>query len=144
MGIVASRSAVISQGALHRPRRCDHSRSSGHYARCVSSESPSKGSWSYAEEQTVEIDQHLTLLAGRNNVGKSALLRALQIPVERQEGVGTDFGITYTWSVTVEDITQHAAGSAEMVAELTPNLSPLRQAQQRDSPEHDVDYGYER
>jgi hypothetical protein len=30
------------------------------------------------------------------------------------------------------------------IAELTPNLNPLRQAQQRDSPEHDVDYGYER
>jgi conjugative relaxase-like TrwC/TraI family protein len=30
------------------------------------------------------------------------------------------------------------------IAELTPHLNPLRQAQQRDSPEHDVDHGYER
>jgi hypothetical protein len=71
---------------------------------------------SYAEEQTVEIDRHLTLLAGRNNVGKSALLRAFQIPVERQEGVGTDFSITYTWSVSAEDVIPHAAGSPEMTA----------------------------
>src|ERR1700733_1407406 len=74
-----------------------------------------QGFQSYGEEQTVEIDQHLTLLAGRNNVGKSALLRALQIPVERQEGVAADFSITYTWSVSAEDIIPHAAGSTEMV-----------------------------
>ena len=30
------------------------------------------------------------------------------------------------------------------IAELTLRLNPLGQAQQRDSPEHDVDYGYER
>jgi hypothetical protein len=74
-----------------------------------------KGFQSYSEEQTVDIDQHLTLLAGRNNVGKSALLRALQIPVERQEGVASDFSITYTWSVSTEDIAQHAMGASEMV-----------------------------
>jgi predicted ATPase len=73
-----------------------------------------QGFQSYAEEQTIDIDEHVTLLAGRNNVGKSALLRALQIPVDRQEGVGTDFSITYTWSVSAEDIAQHAAGSTEM------------------------------
>jgi predicted ATPase len=73
-----------------------------------------QGFQSYGEEQTVDIDQHLTLLAGRNNVGKSALLRALQIPVERQEGVATAFSITYTWSVSAEDIAPHVAGSTEM------------------------------
>jgi ATP-dependent exoDNAse (exonuclease V) alpha subunit len=30
------------------------------------------------------------------------------------------------------------------IAELTHHLNPLRQTQQRDSPEHDVDHGYER
>ena len=30
------------------------------------------------------------------------------------------------------------------LAGLTSRLNPLRQAQQRDSPEHDVDHGYER
>jgi len=53
-----------------------------------------QGFQSYAEEQTIEIDEHVTLLAGRNNVGKSALLRALQIPVERQEGVAKDLMLT--------------------------------------------------
>jgi len=63
-----------------------------------------QGFQSYAEEQTIEIDEHVTLLAGRNNVGKSALLRALQIPVERQEGAANDFALTYTWLLRADDI----------------------------------------
>lgn len=63
-----------------------------------------QGFQSYTEEQTVEIDEHVTLLAGRNNVGKSALLRALQIPVERQEGAANDFALTYTWLLLADDI----------------------------------------
>jgi predicted ATPase len=65
-----------------------------------------QGFQSYSEQQTVEIDQHLTLLAGRNNAGKSALLRAMQTFVEGQQGVHPDFAITYTWSLTAEDIAQ--------------------------------------
>jgi energy-coupling factor transporter ATP-binding protein EcfA2 len=63
-----------------------------------------QGFQSYTEEQTIEIDEHVTLLAGRNNVGKSALLRALQIPVESQEGAANDFALTYTWLLHADDI----------------------------------------
>lgn len=73
-----------------------------------------QGFQSYAEEQTIDIDEHVTLLAGRNNVGKSALLRALQIPVERQEGVAKDFRLTYTWTVSAGDIVPHVGTAVEM------------------------------
>jgi hypothetical protein len=71
-----------------------------------------RGFQSYVEEQSVDIDEHVTLLAGRNNVGKSALLRALQIPVARQEGATSQFRIVYAWLVDTVDIS--AVGSTEV------------------------------
>lgn len=51
---------------------------------------------SYREEQRIPLERHLTLLAGRNNVGKSALLRALSAFIEPQEGAGPGFALTIT------------------------------------------------
>ena len=59
---------------------------------------------SYRDIQSVTIDERLTLVAGRNNVGKSALLRALRIPVEPQEGAGPNFSIAYTWEMSPEEL----------------------------------------
>jgi hypothetical protein len=50
---------------------------------------------SYAEAQTVKLDRHVTVVAGRNNVGKSALLRALQLPTRPQEGGHSGLRVTY-------------------------------------------------
>src|SRR5260370_24023779 len=67
-----------------------------------------RGFQSYGEEQVVDIDDHVTLLAGRNNVGKSAFLRALQLPVLRQEGVSDHFQITYRWAISAVDLSSIA------------------------------------
>jgi hypothetical protein len=55
---------------------------------------------SYRDEQRVPLDAHLTLLAGRNNAGKSALLRGLWTAHEPQYGAGDRFRLTV--AVTVE------------------------------------------
>jgi AAA domain, putative AbiEii toxin, Type IV TA system/AAA domain len=71
-----------------------------------------QGFQSYVEEQVIDIDDHVTLLAGRNNVGKSAFLRALQIPVTRQEGATERFRMTYTWLIDTVDLS--TVGSVEV------------------------------
>jgi hypothetical protein len=71
-----------------------------------------QGFQSYAEEQVIDIDEHVTLLAGRNNVGKSALLRALQAPFARQEGATARFRLTYTWEVSSVDLSSVQRGMA--------------------------------
>ncbi|MDQ6710767.1 MAG: AAA family ATPase [Candidatus Dormibacteraeota bacterium] len=56
--------------------------------------------------QTVTLNPAITILAGRNNVGKSALLRALRIPAAAQEGVGTDFEMSFVWRLGTDEILQ--------------------------------------
>jgi len=53
---------------------------------------------SYHDPQTVTIDPGLTLIAGRNTVGKSALLRALRIFVDAQQGAGPSLELSYRWN----------------------------------------------
>lgn len=65
-----------------------------------------KGFQSYRDEVTVPFDPRLTLLAGRNNVGKSALLRALRLPLDRSSGCHDDFALTYRWRIPAELFTQ--------------------------------------
>ena len=62
------------------------------------------GFQSYRAEQLIAIEPSLTLVAGRNNVGKSALLRALQSWVEPQEGAAADFRLTYVWEADTDEI----------------------------------------
>ncbi len=50
---------------------------------------------SFYEPQEIVLHDHLTLIAGRNNVGKSALLRALQLPVVAQEGARAGCKVGY-------------------------------------------------
>ena len=85
-----------------------------------------QGFQSYAEEQAIDIDEHVTLLAGRNNVGKSALLRALQIPVSRQEGATPRFRLTYEWSIDSVDLSGlQGAHSTEVVSWLMQQGNPV-------------------
>lgn len=56
-----------------------------------------RGFQSYRVERCVEVEPDITVVAGRNNVGKSALFRALLVWQEPQEGVASDFRLTYTW-----------------------------------------------
>jgi hypothetical protein len=54
------------------------------------------GFQSYGVRQSVPLDEHLTLLAGRNNVGKSALLRGIWAVGEEQFGAAVDFRLELT------------------------------------------------
>ena len=57
------------------------------------------GFQSYGDSQRLVLEPDVTLLAGRNNVGKSAFLRALQIFREQQEGVHPEFELLMRWQV---------------------------------------------
>ena len=57
-----------------------------------------QGFQAYGERVEVDVDPHLTVIAGRNNVGKSALLRALRLGVEPAEGLQPDFSLGLTWT----------------------------------------------
>jgi predicted ATP-dependent endonuclease of OLD family len=61
-----------------------------------------RGFQSYSNMQTVPLDPNLTLITGRNNVGKSSLLRAMRIFEDQQEGAYDDFRISYRWTVDSE------------------------------------------
>lgn len=62
---------------------------------------------SYHELQELTLDPQLTLIAGRNNTGKSALLRALRIFTEPQEGCRDSFQVTFSWSVEADELRPH-------------------------------------
>src|SRR5690349_6514009 len=63
-----------------------------------------QGFQSYWECQRVELDKHLTLLAGRNDVGKSALLRAMRVFVEPQEGDRPDARFVFRFRIATEEL----------------------------------------
>jgi hypothetical protein len=62
------------------------------------------GFQSYYDEQTLDLEPHITFVAGRNDVGKSALLRAMRVFAEPQEGARRDCRIGYTWEVPSDAI----------------------------------------
>lgn len=59
-----------------------------------------QGVQSYHDEQVIRLEPGMTLLAGRNNVGKSALLRALRLFSEPQPGLREDFKLALSWTST--------------------------------------------
>jgi hypothetical protein len=63
-----------------------------------------QGFQSYRDQQVIRVEPHVTLLAGRNNVGKSALLRALQFSRARQDGTHEDFALKYKWRVPADEL----------------------------------------
>jgi energy-coupling factor transporter ATP-binding protein EcfA2 len=62
-----------------------------------------QGFQSYWERQRVELDERITLLAGRNDVGKSALLRAMRVFVEPQEGDRPDARFVFRYGIAAEE-----------------------------------------
>jgi predicted ATP-dependent endonuclease of OLD family len=80
-----------------------------------------QGFQSYREPQVLDLDPHLTFLAGLNDVGKSALLRAFRMMVEPQQGFGEDFALTLSWHGPTGDITGPISlvpGSESLITEL--------------------------
>jgi energy-coupling factor transporter ATP-binding protein EcfA2 len=63
-----------------------------------------QGFQSYRAPCTIEIDPHLTLLAGENNVGKSAFLRAMQVFLQEQEGATNEFRISFRWATSAAEL----------------------------------------
>lgn len=61
---------------------------------------------SYESEQRVTIHPEITFLAGRNNVGKSAMLRALYAFAKQDPDVRAreSFRVTYRWSVRSDEL----------------------------------------
>jgi hypothetical protein len=78
---------------------------------------------SYESEQRVTIHPEITFLAGRNNVGKSAMLRALHAFAKQDPDVRAraGFRVTYRWSVPSSELAARLGQHQERVARL---LSP--------------------
>lgn len=78
---------------------------------------------SYEAEQRVTIHPEITFLAGRNNVGKSAMLRALYAFAKPDPDIRAhpNFRVTYRWSVRSDDLAARLGQHQESVARL---LSP--------------------
>lgn len=60
---------------------------------------------SYDTEQTVQLDRSVTLIAGRNNVGKTAFLSALLEPADptSKPGDRPTCTVRYTWNLSPEE-----------------------------------------
>jgi energy-coupling factor transporter ATP-binding protein EcfA2 len=63
-----------------------------------------QGFQSYWQRQHVDLQERITLLAGRNDVGKSALLRAMRVFVEPQEGERSDARFVYRFRLSADDL----------------------------------------
>jgi hypothetical protein len=68
---------------------------------------------SFRNPEEIKFDPHLTILAGRNNVGKTASLLGLRLPMEVRPGVREDFQLEYTWAVTRDDLIRSIQFAAE-------------------------------
>jgi predicted ATPase len=69
-----------------------------------------QGFQSYWERQRVEFDERITLVAGRNDVGKSALLRAMRVFVEPQEGERPDARFVFQHRIAAEELLRFIPG----------------------------------
>jgi energy-coupling factor transporter ATP-binding protein EcfA2 len=95
---------------------------------------------SYRDPTTIRLDPAVTLVAGRNDSGKSALLRALRAVAEPQEGIAQETLLSYVWSLSRDEMLRLAlpgdvtsvelerwfgqADTYTLSAELTPNGPP--------------------
>lgn len=59
---------------------------------------------SYRTPQELRLDRNMTVLAGRNNVGKSALLRAMRLPVEGSPGVVANTRLDFHWEAELGEL----------------------------------------
>ncbi|MEA2581101.1 MAG: hypothetical protein QOE83_1993 [Actinomycetota bacterium] len=55
------------------------------------------GFQSYWDPQTVMFDSRVTLIAGKNDVGKSALLRGMRVVADPVQGAREDFRVVFQW-----------------------------------------------
>src|SRR5258708_27375681 len=63
-----------------------------------------RGFQSYLVEQAVKLNSDLTVLAGQNNVGKTALLRSIRQIADPKPGAGPDFMVEYEWEMAPQEI----------------------------------------
>src|SRR2546426_2309492 len=65
-----------------------------------------QGFQSYRQQRSIRFDRHLTILAGRNNVGKTALLRALRLFLEGKPGIAPNFRMDCELELEASEIRQ--------------------------------------
>jgi hypothetical protein len=65
-----------------------------------------QGFQSYRQQRSIRFDRHLTILAGRNNVGKTALLRALRLLLEGKPGIAPNFRMDCELELEASEIRQ--------------------------------------
>lgn len=65
-----------------------------------------EGFQSYRESRQLDLENDLTLLAGRNDVGKSAILRALRLHVQAERGASESCRVAYGWDVSSQLLTE--------------------------------------
>jgi hypothetical protein len=63
-----------------------------------------RGFQSYLNEQGVKLDPELTVLAGQNNVGKTALLRSIRQIADPKPGAAPNFMVEYEWAMSADEI----------------------------------------
>lgn len=61
------------------------------------------GFQSFEAKQQLRLEDDVTLLAGRNNVGKTAIFRAMRLPTYAEEGALADLALRFTWSTTAAE-----------------------------------------
>lgn len=59
---------------------------------------------SYRTVQELRLNPELTILAGRNNVGKTALLRGLRLLQEHVPGAGSSFRAEFIWALSHDEL----------------------------------------
>lgn len=80
-----------------------------------------QGFQSYTQPTTVQLSRDITILAGRNNVGKSAFLRGLRLPVEGQN-LEPSVAMKWQWVMEPSDL-DHTFG--QDLRELMTGGSPI-------------------
>ncbi len=74
---------------------------------------------SIREPQHLVVEPDLTVLAGRNNVGKTALLHALTLPTTERPGWNDNFQLTMRWAVAGDELRSALEVSSWSVGEVT-------------------------
>jgi hypothetical protein len=59
---------------------------------------------SFQASEEIAFDPHLTILAGRNNVGKTATLLSLRLPIQMQAGTHPNLELEYWWTLSREEL----------------------------------------
>jgi hypothetical protein len=81
-----------------------------------------RGFRSIREPQELRVEPELTILAGRNNVGKTAFLHALTLPTTSRPGMHASFELTMKWLIAGDDLRSALQVQTWSVSDITNEL----------------------